>query len=281
MDSSLSSLSRDLFLFRSNECSANVCGSNFIGGNKYSMHRIYDDGSCDNKCTAWFVNLRLRRGWDCGRCPEQIVQEPSMSPQPSPAPSAPPTDIFSEEPSAAPSSVPSAPPSLMPSVPPSLAPSSVPSEAPTFFDPRDKCPLTCTNLEFQTKQELVTAVDEYIAAEGAFDSPVALKYGHPIGSWCVGEIDDFADLFSAERNLAAGFVDYEVDCWDMSKSTTIARMFKRAMRMNSPLDRWNVSTCFLFLFCLCFCNATLETSISLSTSKLSVLLFKFFIRWNW
>jgi hypothetical protein len=56
-----------------------------------------------------------------------------------------------------------------------------------------------------TLTELQNAVDDYLT--DPLGGLTADTYGHPIGNWCVTNVDEFENLFSADRNpLAASFV---------------------------------------------------------------------------
>jgi hypothetical protein len=80
-----------------------------------------------------------------------------------------------------------------------------------------KCP-TCSERAFEDREELITAIDAYIAAGNqAADSEVAKTYGYPMSSWCVTKITDFSKLFDGFRDnrIAAGFSE-DLNDWDVS-----------------------------------------------------------------
>lgn len=53
---------------------------------------------------------------------------------------------------------------------------------------------------FTNLYDLHLAVDTYL--QNPLDSLLVNKYGHPIGTWCVGQLRSFRQVFSAKRNLA-------------------------------------------------------------------------------
>lgn len=125
-------------------------------------------------------------------------------------------------------------PSLAPSLAPSLVPSLQPSQAPSP-DPE------CTNTPFTSSQELQAAVDDYLS-DNSPGTDVAIMYGHPINSWCVGEISDFTGLFYASRNSNASAFNENIGSWDVSRATTFYRMFNGAEAFNQDLRWWNTSS---------------------------------------
>ena len=89
---------------------------------------------------------------------------------------------------------------------------------------------------FSSRSELIDAVDTYLASEEnrSSDGELALKYGYPIGDWCVKEISDFSYLFSKYRTntedeeVYARFEEFDEDLsnWDMSAATDLSHMFE-------------------------------------------------------
>lgn len=241
------------------------CASFFIN---LRLRRFdWECGSCDD-----LVVVPPTRSPAPSTTPPTDMPSTGPSPQPSEVPSLQPTSVPSLRPSSAPSSVPSVQPSSTPSVPPSnspssvpsvppsdtpsvepspapsavpsllpsLAPSQVPSMAPSEFNSTNTCPETCGSFtEFTDRDTLRQAVDDYLA-DDSFTSEVALLYGHPIGTWCVGKVTDFSALFSANRNQRASFFNDDLGCWDMSKATTVSEMFHDAKDFNSRVEKWNV-----------------------------------------
>ena len=74
---------------------------------------------------------------------------------------------------------------------------------------------------FYTSRELQDAVDLYLSDPTG--ELTASKYGHPIGSWCVGQIGIFDELFSVERNPLAASFNEDISSWVGSQSRAIFR----------------------------------------------------------
>lgn len=92
---------------------------------------------------------------------------------------------------------------------------------------------------FATTLELQDAVDAYLAEpSGAL---TAATYGHPIGTWCVSSVTNFADLFSADRNPIAVTFNEDISQWDMSNAESLFSMFAGAREFNQPLGNWTFS----------------------------------------
>lgn len=86
----------------------------------------------------------------------------------------------------------------------------------------------------QTNMELRDAVADYVASGGSPDSASAMTYGHPIGTWCVGELDDFSFAFA--------FQDFNepLDGWDVSNATSLDYMFFNSITFNQDISGWTV-----------------------------------------
>ena len=54
-----------------------TCGRGLFG-RKWLIHRDGSGDNCEQKCSHWFIRLRLRRGWRCGACGTAILQCPSV-----------------------------------------------------------------------------------------------------------------------------------------------------------------------------------------------------------
>ena len=104
----------------------------------------------------------------------------------------------------------------------------------------ESCPQTCTNKAFTSRAELLDAVDNYMSYKKPEESEAAAEYGTPIGSWCVGAIQDFSEVFSTHRNLDARYFEDDIRCWDMSSATDLSSMFRGATSFNEALSDWNV-----------------------------------------
>ena len=98
---------------------------------------------------------------------------------------------------------------------------SVPSQAPT---PSPTASPTTRFRSFETTEELYAAVDAYLE-DNSSNTTVAATYGHPIGAWDVSRIEDFAELFSTDRNILTLTFNEDVSEWDMSSATILRDMF--------------------------------------------------------
>jgi surface protein len=94
----------------------------------------------------------------------------------------------------------------------------------------------------QDTSELYTAVDNYLQdpTSGAL---TANQYGHPIGTWCVNQIQDFESVFDALlcNELAATFND-DISSWNVSRATMMNGMFYGATSFNQDLSTWDTSS---------------------------------------
>ena len=118
---------------------------------------------------------------------------------------------------------------------------------------------------FATGDELRDAVDAYLAADSSSTTDVALKYGWPIGNWCVSDVEDFSHVFNTARNPAAESFNEDLTGWctcaakDMSymfagatafngdvsnfvlnSVTTVQGMFEQAQSFNQDISHWEV-----------------------------------------
>ncbi|KAL3943508.1 MAG: hypothetical protein SGBAC_002433 [Bacillariaceae sp.] len=96
---------------------------------------------------------------------------------------------------------------------------------------------------FGNKLELRMAVDRFLQDESP-TSDLAAKYGWPINSWCVGELDDFSYLFRAQVGDGGSPVrltsfNEDISAWDVSNGRFFNEMFLGA-NFNQDLSRWNV-----------------------------------------
>lgn len=93
------------------------------------------------------------------------------------------------------------------------------------------------NACFTSRTELREAVVQYLRnpVEG---TPTAETYGYPIGSWCVGRVTDFTDLFVNSVTF-----NEDISNWDMSNAETIRGMFDRAAAFNQDISRWSKFFC--------------------------------------
>lgn len=126
----------------------------------------------------------------------------------------------------------------------------VPSIDTSSFPDEDAC--------LESSQELMDAMDGYLVDNSA-SSRVALKYGWPIGSWCVSNITRFALVFRSDRTrspelfsnfsseeiLSAGSnMSVAVGGWDVSSAIDMEEMFRGLKNLSSVwgLQHWNMSS---------------------------------------
>ena len=130
-------------------------------------------------------------------------------------------------------SCPTAIPTASPTSPTS-APSASPTSAPS---PGSEC----LNTPFQSNMELYSAVDDYLR-NNSVGTDVANTYGHPIGTWCVGQVTSFTRLFSANtRNPRAMNFNEDIGSWDTGNVDDFFEMFTGATKFNQDLRWWNTS----------------------------------------
>lgn len=87
---------------------------------------------------------------------------------------------------------------------------------------------------FVTHDELRQAVLDYSRNPTDAQSDVAMRYGWPIGNWCVSQITDFSRIFKYST------LNEPLNHWDVSNARTVERMFYGARNMNQNLTPWNV-----------------------------------------
>ena len=99
--------------------------------------------------------------------------------------------------------------------------------------------------------ELLAAIDNYIISGGDTNpnSDSALLYGFPIGTWCVGDVQDFSFAFQSYTEFNEALND-----WNTSSATDMSFMFENAESFNQPLDNWDVR--YVTLGCLGFVKLT-------------------------
>jgi surface protein len=147
-----------------------------------------------------------------------------------------PTELPADSPSSAPTSAPSRFPTDSPTTTPSPHSAPVSTPAPARGDddpePKTKC--------FNTDNELLAAVDSYL--QDPTGALTAKQYGHPIGSWCVDKIQDFAQVFYTERNSRAENFNEDISGWNMSNAKTVSAMFLGASKFNQDISSWDTSS---------------------------------------
>ena len=91
---------------------------------------------------------------------------------------------------------------------------------------------------FLDRDELKTAVDEYIAEDCAANSTctVGKAYGWPMNGWCVSNVTDMSELF-----LEAEEFNSDLSAWDVSRVTDMNDMFRDARAFNCSLSEWDGS----------------------------------------
>ena len=126
--------------------------------------------------------------------------------------------------------------------PPTMPPTAVPVLPPTIHS--SKC--------FTTRDQLKEAVDTYMK-DHSKHSPIAEKYGWPIGEWCTSLITDFSGIFH-NGDLATGLINHEdplsikfahfdesLANWDVSNAVNMASMFRGAKHFTGQgLEKWYV-----------------------------------------
>jgi len=94
------------------------------------------------------------------------------------------------------------------------------------------------------RDSLISAVDKYLA-NNSNATDVAIKYGWPIGTWCVSPVTDFRGIFDSTRSNATSMAitnfNEPLNEWDVSKGGNFVRMFYEAGRFNQDLSQWNMS----------------------------------------
>lgn len=88
---------------------------------------------------------------------------------------------------------------------------------------------------FDDREELILAVHDYLR-DSSPGTPVAQKYGWPIGQWCVSNVTDFSKIFFNQTEF-----NEDISEWDTSQAKNMHGMFEMATRFNQPLDSWSVS----------------------------------------
>jgi surface protein len=89
---------------------------------------------------------------------------------------------------------------------------------------------------FQSTEELIVAVNQYIASNGP-DTPVAKLYGWPIGTWCVDDISDFTQIFYQKSTF-----NEDIQNWNVKKGIIFRQMFENATSFNMNLSNWDTSS---------------------------------------
>ena len=87
---------------------------------------------------------------------------------------------------------------------------------------------------FTTRDELKAAIDEYV--QGYWGTADSLRYGWPIGSWCVDKVTDMSDLF---KDLST--FNEDISGWEVGQVTNMKSMFAWAPSFNGDVSTWDTS----------------------------------------
>lgn len=100
------------------------------------------------------------------------------------------------------------------------------------------------NKQFTTTQELMDAVDTYVGTDMDMVDAIKVAYGSPMNTWSVGLIQDFDELFSAERNPEINVYQFSanLDNWNTRNAKTMKKMFASALHFDGAISEWDVSS---------------------------------------
>lgn len=90
---------------------------------------------------------------------------------------------------------------------------------------------------FNNTFELRDAVDQYLE-NPAESTPVAQKYGWPIGNWCVRDIADFSYMFDSNRNIRAVTFNEDLTDWVTTGARDMSYMFAGATLFNANVSKF-------------------------------------------
>ena len=71
--------------------------------------------------------------------------------------------------------------------------------------------------------------------------PQIRRHG-PMGSWDVSLIEDFSEVFSAERNPKMREFDEDLRLWNVARATNMRGMFRGCRSFNQNLSSWDTSS---------------------------------------
>lgn len=108
---------------------------------------------------------------------------------------------------------------------------------------------------FQSNDELKAAVRAY-HQDNSPTANVSLKYGWPIGSWCVTPVNRFTEVFLANENgidiavsgeelfYNMSYFHEDIGGWDMSNALEMEEMLRGMKNLSSSwgIQRWNTSS---------------------------------------
>lgn len=97
---------------------------------------------------------------------------------------------------------------------------------------------------FQTRSDLIGAVDKYLEGDAAFQR---------IQEWDVSQVEDFSFVFSRERNYRLRSFTADKPTWNVSKASTMNSMFHFCGDFNADISRWDVGNVrdFQHMFFMC------------------------------
>jgi hypothetical protein len=83
--------------------------------------------------------------------------------------------------------------------------------------------------------ELRAAVKDYVKSANKPAAASSLKYGYPIGSWCVDAVEDFSNVFKGASKFN------EPLQWKTPVAKSMKSMFDSATNFNQPLTTFTTS----------------------------------------
>eukprot|EP00542_Grammatophora_oceanica_P000639 CAMPEP_0194065858 /NCGR_PEP_ID=MMETSP0009_2-20130614/85699_1 /TAXON_ID=210454 /ORGANISM="Grammatophora oceanica, Strain CCMP 410" /LENGTH=176 /DNA_ID=CAMNT_0038718749 /DNA_START=127 /DNA_END=657 /DNA_ORIENTATION=- len=86
---------------------------------------------------------------------------------------------------------------------------------------------------FTSREDLIQAVDEYVANPSTFC--------YRIGLWDVSGITDFSNVFDTSRNPRLEHFNEDLSGWDVSNGTSFGWMFYECASFNGDVSSWDVS----------------------------------------
>jgi surface protein len=91
-------------------------------------------------------------------------------------------------------------------------------------------------LVFQSREELLSAVDQYLEHLDDMESELP-----PIGSWDISRIADLSGVFAVWRHPAVPLFNGDLSTWNTSSATKLNSLFSGASSFNQDLSTWDVS----------------------------------------
>jgi Mycoplasma protein of unknown function, DUF285 len=94
---------------------------------------------------------------------------------------------------------------------------------------------------FLSTSELKESVAIYLSSpDRDAESEVAIKYGFPIGKWCVDSITDFSEIF-ADQVEFTGIDNDDISKWNTGAATSMRGMFRNCPKFTGSLKKWSTS----------------------------------------